>query len=498
MCAKRVSVEVYRLQCRRITTPSASLQSYARKRHRTVCKFCFHRATMLRLVYTRFFIVLAVTVCAAESQTWVNLPMNVPQILSDLVFDGPTVPTLFGTPPQVINSTLDLNTDKLAVYSSDCVLCAGNTSFDVSMSSTAKPLNHSWPYSTRAYSGKEYSDTLGFGGLLQTDIPFGLIETGGDPTLAYILYNGRLGLFPDPLNVTAASQHFLLQMYRSGQLLNPVVGMRFDPTNPKITIGALDPNDYQGHINWVPLTTPNSTWTFQNTFMIDGLKGYNGSFLPESENLLAVLDSLWTGISMPNVDTYVKNQGFAGNVRYSLNYKTGVASYVCNSTVQPYVALTATINGVDYPMDSLNNLLRPLASNIAPAGCCPIAPMNRSATVPNLNFGLPFLRSIYLAYRFPTDGCPGFYGFAFPSGHVNRTAAQISQTPTSTPTNSAQCLALTSPTTTPSPSFKTAQQMLFSAEKYSVYGSTQNNSVPLLGVENFPAIVWNSSLSNSN
>jgi hypothetical protein len=69
---------------------------------------------------------------------WVNLPMNVPQILSDLVFDGPTVPTLFGTPPQVINSTLDLNTDKLAVYSSDCVLCAGNTSFDVSMSSTAK------------------------------------------------------------------------------------------------------------------------------------------------------------------------------------------------------------------------------------------------------------------------------------------------------------------------------------------------------------------------
>jgi hypothetical protein len=119
----------------------------------------------------------------------------------------------------------------------------------------------------------------------------GLIETGGDPTLAYILYNGRLGLFPDPLNVTAASQHFLLQMYRSGQLLNPVIGMRFDPMNPKITIGALDPNDYQGHINWVPLTIPNSTWTFQNTFMIDGLKGYNGSFLPESENLLAVLDS---------------------------------------------------------------------------------------------------------------------------------------------------------------------------------------------------------------
>lgn len=64
--------------------------------------------------------------------------MNVPQNLSDSVFDGPTVPTLFGTPPQMINSTLDLNTAKLAVYSSDCVLCAGTTSFDVSMSSTVK------------------------------------------------------------------------------------------------------------------------------------------------------------------------------------------------------------------------------------------------------------------------------------------------------------------------------------------------------------------------
>jgi hypothetical protein len=99
---------------------------------------------------------------------------------------------------------------------------------------------------------------------------------------------------------------------------------------------------------------------------------------------------------MPNVDTYTENQGFSGNVHYSLDYKTGVASYVCNSTVQPYVDLTATINGVDYQMDSLNNLLRPLAPGIAPAGCCPIAPTNRSATSPNLNFGLPFLRSVYL------------------------------------------------------------------------------------------------------
>ena len=29
------------------------------------------------------------------------------------------------------------------------------------------------------------------------------------------------------------------------KILNPVVGLRFDPIRPKMTIGALDPNDYE-------------------------------------------------------------------------------------------------------------------------------------------------------------------------------------------------------------------------------------------------------------
>jgi hypothetical protein len=36
-----------------------------------------------------------------------------------------------------------------------------------------QPLNYSWPYSTLAYNGNVYSDTMGFGGVLRlTDIPF--------------------------------------------------------------------------------------------------------------------------------------------------------------------------------------------------------------------------------------------------------------------------------------------------------------------------------------
>ena len=119
----------------------------------------------------------------------------------------------------------------------------------------------------------------------------GLIETGGDNTLNYLLYNGRLGIFPNPINATAASEHFLSRLYASNQLLNPVIGMRLDPINPKITIGALDENDYQGNLNWVPITTPNASWTFRNIFTLDGLKGYNSSFLPNTSAIYASLNS---------------------------------------------------------------------------------------------------------------------------------------------------------------------------------------------------------------
>ena len=119
----------------------------------------------------------------------------------------------------------------------------------------------------------------------------GLIETGGDDTLSYLMYNGRLGIFPDPVNATAASEHFLSRLHASNQLLNPVIGMRLDPVNPKITIGALDENDYQGNLNWVPITTPNASWTFRNIIVLDGLKGYNGSFLPNSSAIYATINS---------------------------------------------------------------------------------------------------------------------------------------------------------------------------------------------------------------
>lgn len=97
-------------------------------------------------------------------------------------------------------------------------------------------------------------------------------------------------------------------------------------------------------------------------------------------------------------------------------------------------------------------------------------------------------RSIRSAYRFPTDNCPGYYGFAFPKG-ANRTSAQIAQTPTSTPSSSSQCLSLTAPTSTPTLSAGSATLGL-SSNTYSVYGRPGAAQVQLIGVDDLPKGVW--------
>jgi hypothetical protein len=118
-----------------------------------------------------------------------------------------------------------------------------------------------------------------------------LIESGANYSMRATIQNGHLGAFVNPSNDTSSSAHVFSHLYQSGQLLNPVVGFRFDPLNPKITIGALDPADYDGNLNWVEINAPDASFDSLNTFGIDGLKGYNGSFIPIGNNLIANLDS---------------------------------------------------------------------------------------------------------------------------------------------------------------------------------------------------------------
>ncbi|EIW81858.1 acid protease [Coniophora puteana RWD-64-598 SS2] len=429
--------------------------------------------------------------------------MTVPQGLEIDIFNGATFPVYLGTPLQEVNLTLSMAGDLFAVNAYDCVLCSGEEYFDPSASTTYKQLDEEWPNGIPSFDGPYGSDEISFGGILSTtNTEFVTLTTGFDPSIAPRIRNGHFGVLLSATNTTSQSRHIFSQLLASDQLLNPVIGMRFDPADPKITIGALDPNDYEGEINWVPMETPDATWDYAGVIRIDGMKGRNGSYVPMGngstgvaanggEGVLAGIDTLYRSVAIPNTYPYLTDSNLSGpQDTISIDPDYGLFSYLCNVTT-PYVSLDATINGVDYMLDSAHNLLR--KDGGSPEGYCDVAIANRSdAAQPSVVLGLPFLRSVYTAYRFPTPACPTPYiGFAFPK-NANRTADQIAQTPSSTPADAAQCLALAAPTSTPAPaSIVTQAQKALSGDAYGVYGDETAPPQRLIGVDAFPAIVWN-------
>lgn len=248
-----------------------------------------------------------------------------------------------------------------------------------------------------------------------------LIDTM-DPNINPRLLNGNLGLFINNENATTRSHSYFTQLWESGKLINPVIGMRFNPLNPKLTVGALDPADYEGEINWVPLETPEESSSFLNIFKMDGFKGYNGSFFPYgSSDTRATLDSskyrhylytelpsnivhttiVFNNIAVPDTTPYLSNVGFMGPLQGPIShFPSGRLDYVveCNGTALPYISLTAVINGVDYQIDSKDNLLHPGALLDAD-GLCPVGFQNNTiegSDQPAIALGLAFLRSVYV------------------------------------------------------------------------------------------------------
>lgn len=81
----------------------------------------------------------------------------------------------------------------------------------------------------------------------------------------------------DSSNTTMQQENVFKKLLDQDELLNPVVGFRFGPPNAKMTIGALDPDDYEGELNWVPATG-------KAQVSIDGYFGKNGSQIPFNGN----------------------------------------------------------------------------------------------------------------------------------------------------------------------------------------------------------------------
>lgn len=439
---------------------------------------------------------------------WTSIEVTVPVNLTDLDYIFTQARTMFGTPPQPINLTLNLAGDLLSPWGVDCNFCAGEALYDPTLTTTMKDMPDTEWGTSVGFSGHYVQDTVGFEGIFSAkEQPFVVMDVASQASAEIPrLLNGHLGLF---VNKTAAVPGIFKRLWDQGSLLNPVMGLRWDPLKPRLTIGALDPEDYVGAINWVPLEDRYSTVTggiYQtNEFPIDGVKGFNGSLLPFPENPTAILHAFSRTIQVPPSNPYALNVNYTGPQQLINIYPDGGFGFgPCNATQEeiPYVHLTVTINGVDYPIDSLNNLLR-APSMMSALGVCNVGISNTTTSVPgedvptDFSLGLPFFRSVYIAYRFPTDDCPGFYGFAFPSG-LNRTSSIVAQKPTSTPDLASQCLSLTAPTSTPMPDISgvgaaKSWHNTQATGEYALYG-TSDEQVRLMDAELLDALKWDTSL----
>jgi hypothetical protein len=443
-------------------------------------------------------------VFADNEKTWTSIEITVPVKLTDLDYSFTHARTMFGTPPQPINLTLDFFGSLLSPWGIDCNFCAGLDSYDPGLSLTYQDMNKAWGGNQPGMNGHYIKDTVGFEGLFEaSDFPFVLMDVFSRATAKLPrIQNGHLGLY---VNGTAETPGIFQQLWKQGSLMNPVMGMRWDPIKPRFTLGALDPEDYDGEINWVAVEDRYDSKggiVSVNEFKIDGVKGFNGSLLPFGDHPTSVLHSFSSNIQVPPSNPYALNKDYTGPQPLINLYPDGGFAYQCNGTEKPYVHFAVSINGVDYPMDSENNMLRP-GSMMSATGTCNVAIRNTTsekdtdAKPSDFGLGLPFMRSVYVAYRFPTENCPGYYGFAFPSG-LNRTRTQIEQKPTSTPDMASQCLSLTKPTSTPTPKINRLGQAsnyhdTQAKGAYRVYGS-DDDQVALLDAEFLGAAKWNGSL----
>ncbi|KIJ24483.1 hypothetical protein M422DRAFT_274719 [Sphaerobolus stellatus SS14] len=105
--------------------------------------------------------------------------------------------------------------------------------------------------------------------------------------------------------------------------------------------------------------------------------------------------------------------------------------------------------------------------------------------------GLPFLRSAYVAYRFPTPECSkAFYDFAFQK-NSNISASDIAQKPTSLPTSSAQCLQFSSPTETPTLNIPaTPKESIGYNGNYKIFVKKDASQAPLINAEELMDVQW--------
>ncbi|KAG8721211.1 hypothetical protein FRC09_008261 [Ceratobasidium sp. 395] len=407
----------------------------------------------------------------AASKTWIALPIRQPPAIRDTDRFLPNTDASLGTPPQNITMMISIGTQSLLALTPDCLFCPSDGMYDPSYSSSARISATQVSLDDLSLGGFRGNETLTLGGVLQdADSPI-----------------GHLGLFVSK-DTTSHTGSIFARLNDQGQLLNPVWGLRLGGDNPQLTIGALDPNDYEGEINWVPAVGDNAV------IQVDAWKGYQGNVVPANYPINVTLDSMSKNIYLPELDVFMMNQSLTGPQQAINIYPPDntIFGLLCNGTKFPTLDFSVEINGVDYPVAQKDMVRANDVWESAP-GVCDVGIMESSTSKSGTRsyvLGVTFLRSVYLAYRFPTTSCPAYWGFATPKG-VSLLASSKVQKPKATPTDAATCLSFTMPTSTPTPTIQSGGGGLMpgsSGEKYAIYGQPAMAQVELRGVADLPLL----------
>jgi saccharopepsin len=166
-----------------------------------------------------------------------------------------------GTPLQDFNVIFDTGSADLWVMSTECTsaACQGHPRFNASASSTYKQngTEFSIVYGTGQVAGQIGYDTLGFGGLTIKNQGFGETRRAPGSTFMGTPFNGLMGMGFQELSTTKTVTPFQ-NLLSQKAITDAIFAFKLNPKSSRsggqLTLGGLDPSDYEGPITWLPLT----------------------------------------------------------------------------------------------------------------------------------------------------------------------------------------------------------------------------------------------------
>ncbi|KAL7933839.1 putative aspartic protease [Trichoderma chlorosporum] len=142
--------------------------------------------------------------------------------------------------------------------------CGAGDSCEPSGSGKASGGSVSVSYGSGSFSGKEYKDTVSFGGLTVSSQSIGsATQSSGFDGVDGIIGFGPVDLTEDTVSGLSTVPTFLDNLYNQGSISTEVLGVSFKPesgsdsddTNGELTLGGTDSSKYTGSLTYFPTLT---------------------------------------------------------------------------------------------------------------------------------------------------------------------------------------------------------------------------------------------------